>query len=189
MVRIFSEDIGMQFGIEKCATIKLQHGKVKHTEGIVLPNAQVIREVKKDGYTYLGVLETDQIKHDEMKDKVKMEYLRWVRRVLQSKLNGGNMIGAINTWAVSLVRCTAGIINWRKDELEAMDRKTRRLMTIYNSLHPRADVDRRLYIARKHGGRGLVSIQESVYVEEQCYCYDCYCYYYYAGINMLYVNQ
>jgi len=70
-VRIFSEDIGMQFGIDKCATIKLQCGEVKHSEGIVLPNAQVICEVKEDGYKYLGVLETDQIKHDEMKDKVK----------------------------------------------------------------------------------------------------------------------
>ena len=53
IVWIFSEDIGMQFQIENCATIKLQHGKVKHTEGIVLPNAQVIREVKEDGYKYL----------------------------------------------------------------------------------------------------------------------------------------
>jgi len=67
-----------------------------------------------------------------MKDKVKMEYLRWVRRVLQSKLNGGDTIGAINTWAVSLVHYTAGIINRKKDELEAMDRKTRKTMTIYN---------------------------------------------------------
>jgi len=102
-----------------------------------------------------------------MKEKVKTEYLRWVRRVLQSKLNGGNKIGAINTWAVSLVCYTAGIINWRKDELEAIDRKTTKMMTIYNSLHPRADVDR-LYIPRKHGGRGLISIQESIYVKEQC---------------------
>ena len=125
-VRIFSEDIGMQFGIKKCATIKLQRRKIKHTEEIVLPHAQVIREVKEDGYKYLGVLKTDQIKHDEMKDKTKTEYLRRVRRVLQSKLNGGNTIGAINTWAVSLVRYTAGIISWRKDELEAVDRKTKK---------------------------------------------------------------
>jgi len=34
-VKIFSDDIRMQFRIEKCATIKLQRGKVKHTEGIV----------------------------------------------------------------------------------------------------------------------------------------------------------
>jgi len=59
-----------------------------------------------------------------------MEYLRQVRRVLQSLLNGGNMIGAINTRAVSLVHYSAGIINWRKDDLEAMDKKTRKMMTI-----------------------------------------------------------
>jgi len=28
-VQMFSEDIGMQFGIKKCATIKLQCGKVR----------------------------------------------------------------------------------------------------------------------------------------------------------------
>jgi len=54
------------------------------------------------------------------------ECLRRVRRVLQSKLNGGNTIGAINTWAVSVVQYIAGIINWRKDELEAVDRKTKK---------------------------------------------------------------
>jgi len=32
------------------------------------------------------------------------------------------MIGAINIWALSLVRYTAGIVKWRKDKLEAMDR-------------------------------------------------------------------
>jgi len=58
---------------------------------------------------------------------------------------------------VYLEHYTAGVINWRKDELEAMYRKTRKMMAIYNSLHPRVDVDR-LYIPRKHGGRGLVSI-------------------------------
>jgi len=39
-LQIFSEDIGMLFGIKKCAKIKLQIRK--HAEGIVLLNAQVI---------------------------------------------------------------------------------------------------------------------------------------------------
>ena len=34
-------------------------------------------------------------------------------------------------------------------------------MTMYNSLHPRDDVDR-LYVSRKEGGRGLASIEDSV---------------------------
>ena len=153
-VRAFTEDIGMQFGIENCATIKLQRGIVKNTEGMVQPSAQVIQGVKDCGYKYPGVLEANQIKQEEMKDKIQTQYFRQVKRVLRSKLNGGNMISAINIWAVSLVRYTAGIVKQRKDELEAMDRWTRKLMTTYYSLHARADVDR-LHVPTKEGGRGL----------------------------------
>ena len=34
-------------------------------------------------------------------------------------------------------------------------------MTMHKVLHPRDDVDR-LYVSRKHGGRGLASIEDSV---------------------------
>jgi len=64
---------------------------------------------------------TDQIKQDEMKDKSQTEYFRQVKRVLRPKLNRVTMIIAINIWAVSLVQYTAGIVKWRKDELEAME--------------------------------------------------------------------
>ena len=40
-----------------------------------------------------------------------------------------------------------------------MDRKTRKLLTIYRSLDPQADVDR-LYVKRSKGGRGLISIED-----------------------------
>jgi len=53
-----------------------------------------------------------------------------------------------------------------KHEQEAMNRRTRKLTTIYNSLHPRADVDR-LNVPRTEGGKGLASIQDSVNMKEQ----------------------
>jgi len=43
-VQIFSEDIGIQCGIEMCAAIKLQRGKVNHAEGIVIPNGECISD-------------------------------------------------------------------------------------------------------------------------------------------------
>ena len=46
-------------------------------------------------------------------------------------------------------------------ELQAINRKTRKLFTIYEALHPKSDVDR-LYIPRKEGGRGLISIEDCV---------------------------
>ena len=41
-----------------------------------------------------------------------------------------------------------------------MDQRTRKLMTMQKALHPRDDGDR-LYVSRKEGGRGLVSIEGS----------------------------
>ena len=41
----------------------------------------------------------------------------------------------------------------------AIDRKTRKLFTIYGGLHPKSDVDS-LYILRKDGGRGLIAIED-----------------------------
>ena len=81
--------------------------------------------------------------------------------MLKSKLNGGNLVHGVNTWAVSLLRYSAAFVSWRESELQAIDRKTRKLFTIYGSLHPKSDVDR-LYIPRKEGGRGLISIEDCV---------------------------
>ena len=77
-------------------------------------------------YKYLGVLEVDDIKRSEMRDVIKKGYLRRLRKMLKSKLNGGNIIKVINSKAVSLVRYGAGIIEWTKDELREIDRKTRK---------------------------------------------------------------
>ena len=45
--------------------------------------------------------------------------------------------------------------------MQIIDRKTRKLFTKYGALNPKSDVDR-LYISRKEGGRGLISIEDCV---------------------------
>ena len=37
-VRIYCQDIGMEFGIEKCAILVMKSGKRHLTDGIELPN-------------------------------------------------------------------------------------------------------------------------------------------------------
>ena len=51
----------------------------------------------------MGIIQAYQIQYMEIKEKVKTEYLRRVRKVLETKLNGGNIIKGINIWAVSLL--------------------------------------------------------------------------------------
>ena len=73
-------------------------------------------------------------------------------------MNSGDLVQGVNTWAVSLLRYSAAFISSRKCELQAVDRKTRKLFTMYGGLLPNPDVDR-LYIPKKDGGRGLIAVE------------------------------
>ena len=154
-VLVFSEDIGMEFGIEKCAMLVMEKEEIVKSVGIDLPDGKGIKSLQEgESYKYLGILEADKFLEEKINLDVLKEYIRR-RKVLKSKLNGGN------TWAVSLLRYSAAFVNWRKSELQAVDRKTRKLFTIYGPLHPKSDLDR-LYIPTIGGGRGLISIKDCV---------------------------
>ena len=143
----------------------LKRGKIAKMEGVLLPDGQVMKEIEDRGYRYLGILETDHLKGKEMKDPFSKEYKRRLKLVLKSKLSGKNKIMAANTWAVAVLRYSAGVVEWKTDELKVLDRKTRKMMTLYGALHPKSDVDR-VYPARQKGGRGLISCEICVKAEE-----------------------
>jgi hypothetical protein len=92
-----------------------------------------------------------------MKERLKKEYTRRLRMILKSELNFKNKITAIGTLAIPLLRYIFDIINWRLEEIKKIDRKTRKILTMYKMHHPEADTDR-LYVKRK-GGRGLSQIE------------------------------
>ena len=76
-------------------------------DGIELPNQEKIRIVgEKETCKYLGILEANTIKEAEMKEKIKKEYLRRTKKILEPKLYSRNLIKGINTWAVLFVRYT-----------------------------------------------------------------------------------
>ena len=84
--------------------------------------------------------------------------------MLSSYLNGHYKIIALNSYALLVVRYSAGIIKWTQSELDDIDRKSRKLLTIHKGLHPKADIHR-LYLSRKVGGHGLLNVKQMVAVE------------------------
>ena len=66
-VRVCTQDLGMKFGIKKCATLVLKRGKISCSEVINLGNNEIIGEVGTDGYKYLGIAEKDGICHEQVK--------------------------------------------------------------------------------------------------------------------------
>ena len=97
-------------------------------------------------------MKDDTIKEVEMKNKMKKEYLRRTRKLLETKLFSRNLIKGINTWAVPHVRYSGPFQKWTRDELKEIDQRTRKLMTMHKALHHRDNVDR-LYVSREEGGR------------------------------------
>ena len=72
---------------------------------------------------------------------------------------------ALNTWAVSIMMYGAAILKWNKNELQEIERKIRKFMTINKELHSRIDVAQ-LYVSRKNGGRGIIGCEISLKSKE-----------------------
>ena len=106
-----------------------------------------------------------------MKERFCAEYFRRLKNVLSSKLNDLNVIRGINTWAVAVMRYGAGVVNWTQTELQTIDRKTRKKLSMYGAMHIRDSVDR-LDCSRREGGRGLSGLCAYVKAKENslaCY--------------------
>jgi hypothetical protein len=90
--------------------------------------------------------------------------VRRLRLVLGTELSAKNKIQAIVSLAVPVLRYSSGIIIWHQTELQKLDRKTRKLLTIHGQYHSKANVDR-LYVPRKQAGKGLNQL-EAAHAEE-----------------------
>ena len=119
----------------------------------------MIEEADEEGYEHLEILERDDICQEELKEKIQKEYYKRFRAVLKSKLNGGNVINAINIWIVATVWYGTGIITWNKGELDKIEQQTQKWLNMYRGLHPRFSADR-FYIPRAQGDKGLLSVKE-----------------------------
>ena len=149
----------MEFGVEKSAVLTKKKGKMANSDGIALPNKTTMKEC--NSYKYLGVIQANGMKHHEMKEKVKTKSYRRTRKIVETKLNDANVITGINTWRISLLRYSAAFLDWIGVELQQMDRRTRKLMTIHRAFNPKSDVSR-INLSRKEGGRGLISVEDTV---------------------------
>ena len=63
-VRIFSEDIKMDFGLPRCRVLIMKREKVVKSEGISMPNGNMMKNIEDSGYKYA-------VKYEEMKGQIR----------------------------------------------------------------------------------------------------------------------
>ena len=67
----------MEFGIEKCAMLVMEKGKIVKPVGIELPDGKAIKSLQEDeSYEYLGILEAVKFLEEKMKLNLSKEYIR-----------------------------------------------------------------------------------------------------------------
>ena len=159
-VKKVSDDIQMEFGLDKCAKATFKRGKKVSAEGILLNDHQLIQDLDQaETYKYLGMVEGEGVQNHQMKVKIKKEYKRWIKLVLNSKLSARNRIAAINTLAVPVVLYSYGIIDWKLNEIQDLDKMTRKQPCMNRMLAKKADVDG-IYLPCQEGGRSLMNLEK-----------------------------
>jgi len=153
----FSTDINMEFGLDKCAIMKLKRGVYSERTEYETQNGYIKALENGEIYKYLGIKQMHKSKITDVKNEIKKTLNQRVIKILKSQLNSNNKFKAINTWAIPVLTYSFGIIKWSKTELETIERHMRRQLTMFGLHHPRSSVAR-LCVSRKHGGRGLLNI-------------------------------
>ena len=67
---------------------------------------------------------------------------------------------------MGVVRYSAGILEWMKAELREMDVRTRKVLAMNGGFHRQGSA-LRLYMKRKEGWRGVISVEKCVRLEEK----------------------
>ena len=170
ITKLFSDDINMSFGFGKCNKITIKKGKFTSTGDIELGEDRIKQLNNTKTYKYLGTKERDRIFMKDLKEELKNEYFKRLKKITSSKLNSINMISAINTFAIPAISYGCQVLDWSITQLEQIDRETRKVLKRNKCLNIHSD-NHRIYLPRKQGGRGLLNITDQYKKSHDKYVY------------------
>jgi hypothetical protein len=131
IVKTISNDMKRGTGLEKCARVSLECGKVHRKQRIGNTVENEIKELESmKSCKYMGVEDSHNMEHN-MRIRIDSEHKAKCDKM---KANG--------TLAVPALRYSFGIISSHQGEIQKLDRKTRKILTIHGQHHPRVGFDR-----------------------------------------------
>ena len=155
IVTLFSKDIGMKFGVYKCAFAQIEKGKLIQNPEPLIINDLVIKPLPLgDSYTHLGIDENITYDSPMNKARITKEYLSRVKKIWSSELSDYNKVVAHNSFVSPIIASTVGIIDWTIDDIEQLDINTRKVLSMTGNHNPNSNVDY-IYVSRSDGGRGI----------------------------------
>jgi len=117
-LRLFHGTLKMVFGNEKCKTLIIAKGKLE-MRNFKTEDADTMEAMNQDDiYRYFGHMQSKQINHTQIKQKLGEEYINLTKSILKTKLNEKNTIKAINTYATPVLTFSFGMVKWTPTDRE-----------------------------------------------------------------------
>jgi len=160
-VNTFSNDINMDFGLDKCSKCTIKKGKKIPGKNIYVDDKNYIEDLDHDSrYKYLGIEENANIEHKKLRKNAREEYIRRLKKICRTELTPKNKITAINQLALPVLTYGFGIIEWPQKDIDSLDVKTRKILTMNKLIYRNQCMDR-VYLPRREGGLGLIEINDA----------------------------
>ena len=151
-------DIGLEWGLDKCATSTVSKGKIVPAENLILnENASINVLQEKDPYKLENFAQLD----DEVFDQVSKEYLKRLNVIWSSNISIPRKIKGTNTFVLPVIQYHMWTAEWRLNDLRQLDRETREVIQEYGGMHSSGST-KLLYLPTYQRGQGLTEI-ETIY--------------------------
>lgn len=158
----FSNDIRMEFGLDKCRYHSLKNGKWSEADDFQLlqrsKGGTIQAMDKHETYKYLGFLQAQGLDNKEIKNQLQTKMKSRLKAILRTQLSAINKTTAINSFAAPVLTYSFGVVPWTNTELERSNRDLRVEYTKHKMHHPRASRER-FHLPRKLGGRGVTDLR------------------------------
>ena len=139
-VHMFSNDVHLSFGLDKCAKLSVSRGKVGLPGPLTLSPDVSIRELNTgEFYKYLGFFESEGLDCSSSKQMLLEVYKMRLSLIWKSYLSGPRIlkVRATNSFCIAILTYEFGVIPWTKQEISQIDVQTRKLLTATCNHHPR----------------------------------------------------
>ena len=154
-------DTGACYGVKKCAEIVFKNGKMVKGDGLAVleERMKALDPEQNEVYKFLGCEQGDKIDVRRVMQRVKKEIAKRLEQLMGVNLNDENLVKAINCRVVPVAGYVMNVCNFRKGDLEELDKIVKTALR-KQGFHGKQASDERLYEKRDDGARGLKSFKE-----------------------------
>ena len=137
--------------------LEMNRGKSATNREVCASDAELLEGTQS--YKYLGIAEDgNSMPTTSMFGRIKDEVLRRAEALCKTRLNGRNMIRAINEYAISVINYHVGVLKLEPRDFQDLDQQIR-MVLVHNGIHLQPACKERLYLPRAEMGRGLHSVE------------------------------